>query len=239
MSVSKAGCIVAFERRFYNFLHRKFFMLFNAVSHTLHAAASGALATQSARMPGYPYTSALPFVLDEQHRPVFLISSLAEHTCNLIANSRASLLVYDSGVEDILANARLTLMGEVSRFELSRELLERYLRYQPGAEQYLALAGFAFFRFMPKRARFVAGFGRMGWLEENEWTSAAVLPLANEAALIDELANAQPTGARLLGIDRYGFDVTRGGVRERRQFADAPVAIADLAVAVKRLFPGS
>jgi hypothetical protein len=227
------------KERFLQFSAEEVFMLFDAVSHTLHAAASGALATQSARMPGYPYASALPFVLDEQHRPVFLISGLAEHTCNLIADSRASLLVYGSDGEDVLANARLTLVGEVDRFEPSPGLLARYLRYQPGAGQYLALGDFAFFRFTPKRARFVAGFGRMGWLEENEWTGAAVLPLVDEAALIDELINEQPPGVRILGIDRYGFDVTRDGARERRQFAGPPLAIGNLGAAVKRLFSAS
>lgn len=211
-------------------------MLFDTVSHALHAAASGALATQSARMPGYPYASALPFVLDELHRPVFLISRLAEHTGNLIADSRASLLVSGSDTQDVLANARLTLVGDVNRFEPSPELLARYLRYQPDAGQYLALGDFAFFRFMPKRARFVAGFGRMGWLEENAWTGAAVLPLAEEAALIAELAGAQPSGVCVLGLDRYGFDVARDGIRERRQFTDAPVATEDLRAAVMRLF---
>jgi hypothetical protein len=211
-------------------------MLFDAVSHTLHAASSGALATHSQSMAGYPYASALPFVLDEQHRPVFLISRLAEHTRNLIADRRASLLVSGSDAEDVLATARLTLLGDVSQFEPSRELVARYLRYQPGADRYLALGDFTFFRFAPRRARFVAGFGRMGWVAEDAWTAAAVLPLAQEAALIDELVAAQPSGVHLLGLDRYGIDVKCDGGRQRRQFADAPVEIDGLGAAVMRLF---
>lgn len=203
-------------------------MLFNAVSQLLHAAVSGSLATQSACMPGYPYASALPFALDEQHRPVFLISRLAEHTENLIANRRASLLVSGAGGDDVLASARLTLVGDVTRFEPSPELLARYLRYQPSAERYLMLGDFAFFRLMPKRARFVAGFGRMGWLEASDWTGAAVLPLAEEAAIVEELVDEQPSGLRVLGLDRYGFDAVRDGLRERRQFTGAPVAAEDL-----------
>ncbi|MDB5773252.1 MAG: pyridoxamine 5-phosphate oxidase [Burkholderia sp.] len=211
-------------------------MLFDAICHALHAASSGALATQSARMPGYPYASALPFALDEEHHPIFLISRLAEHTRNLFADPHCSLLVAAATGADVLANARLTLIGDAAQVEPSPALRARYLRYQPEAAQYLALGDFAFFRFVPRRARFVAGFGQMGWLDENEWAGAAVLPLADEAALVDELAGVQPAGVRVPGLDRYGIDVVCDGLRERREFADAPVAVEDLRAVVMRLF---
>jgi hypothetical protein len=222
--------------RFLHFFDQGGFMAFHDISQILHAASSGALATQSRRMPGYPYASALPFALDEQHRPVFLISRLAEHTMNLLADSRASLLVCESNGGDVLANARLTLVGDATQFEPSRELVARYLRYHPDAGQYLALGDFACFRFTPKRTRFVAGFGRMGWVEESEWADAAVLPLSDEAALITGLAAVHASDVRLLGIDCYGFDVEYDQVRERRQFADAPVAAGALRGLVARLF---
>jgi hypothetical protein len=222
----------------FTFFHQGGFMVFHDTSQVLHAALSGALATQSRRMPGYPYASALPFALDEQHRPVILVSRLAEHTVNLIADSRASLLVCESDADDPSANARLTLVGDATEFEPSPELVARYLRYHPDAGQYLALGDFAFFRFTPKRARFVAGFGRMGWVDESQWADAAVLPLADEVALITELAGLQPPGVRLLGIDRYGVDVEHGKTRERRGFADAPVEAGALRGLVMRLFSG-
>ena len=58
----------------------------------LHESAFGVLATHSTQLPGYPFASILPFVLDESHRPIFLISALAEHTKNLLADARASFL---------------------------------------------------------------------------------------------------------------------------------------------------
>jgi hypothetical protein len=214
-------------------------MSFDDLSHPLHAAASGALASLSVRMPGYPYASALPFVLDEQHCPVFLISRLAEHTANLVANSHASLLVSETHGDDVLQTARLTLVGDARQFEPSEALVARYLRYQPAARQYLALGDFAFFRLSPQCARFVAGFGKMGWVEQQEWVGAAILPLADEAAILQELSSPDiqsPSGVRLLGLDRYGFDLLRDGARERRQFGGAPVEVAEVRGAVQRLF---
>jgi hypothetical protein len=55
--------------------------------------ASGVLATQSLKSPGYPYASALPFCTDQRGRVVVLISHLAEHTRNADLDPRSSFLV--------------------------------------------------------------------------------------------------------------------------------------------------
>src|SRR3569833_1288359 len=112
----------------------------------LHTATAGTLATQSRQLPGYPFATALPFVPDERNRPVFLVSTLAEHTRNLLADPRASFLVAAADQANVLAGARMTLMGEVDRVEATSELVARCVRYQPEAEQYLALGDFGFFR---------------------------------------------------------------------------------------------
>lgn len=189
--------------------------------HLLHSAATGALATHSAHLPGYPFATALPFVPDETHCPVLLLSALAEHTRNLLANPRASLLVTSADEQNVLTAPRMTIAGDVARIDTRPELAARYVRYQPDARQYLELGDFAFFRLQPKRARYIGGFAQMGWIEEVEWRDAAVLPPAEEAALLERFEQVLPAGARLLGIDCYGVDIERDGKRQRRHFAAA------------------
>ena len=77
----------------------------------------------------------MPNVLDEQHRPILLISALAEHTNNLLADPKVSISVTESAIANIQDGQRLTLVGEAERFEPNQELLARYLRYVPAAEQ--------------------------------------------------------------------------------------------------------
>ena len=43
----------------------------------------GALSTLSKAMPGFPFGSVVPYCLDEQGRPLILISRIAQHTHNL------------------------------------------------------------------------------------------------------------------------------------------------------------
>ncbi|MBV6304244.1 pyridoxamine 5'-phosphate oxidase family protein [Candidimonas humi] len=196
--------------------------------HLLHGSAAAALATQSAQLPGYPHASILPFVPDERHCPILLVSRLAEHTRNLRADPRASLLVTPPGSHNVLEEPRLTLIGDATPLDIAPAMLARYLRYQPDARQYLELGDFAFFRLQPKRARYIGGFARMGWIDETQWGEAAALDPADEQACCDELAAALPADIRLLGLDCYGADLEQGGRRQRQPFPNAPIAAPDL-----------
>lgn len=196
--------------------------------HLLHSTAAAALATHSAQLPGYPHASILPFVPDERHCPVLLVSRLAEHTRNLQADARASLLVTPPDSHNVLEEPRLTLIGDATPLDASPALLARYLRYQPDARRYLELGDFSFFRLQPKRARYIGGFARMGWMDETQWGEAAALDPAAEQACCDELSAALPPDIRLLGLDCYGADLEQGGRRQRQPFPNAPIAAPDL-----------
>jgi len=173
-----------------------------AALQLLHGQHYATLATHASQLPGYPYATVLPYVLDEQHCPLLLISALAEHTRNLLADGRCSLSVLEAGARDVQAAARLSLLADAVRVEPDALLRQRFLRYQPAAEQLLQL-DFMFFRLNPIRLRYIGGVGRMGWLEAAELADAG-LSLQQEA---DWLAQARvPDGVRLLGMDGYGVD---------------------------------
>lgn len=183
----------------------------------LHEVSHGTIATQSALMPGYPYATVVPCVVDEAHCPVFCISALAEHTKNLLADPRSSLSVAKAEGNNIQAAARITLVGDTERFDPSPEMVNRYLHYQPDAAEYLNL-DFMFFRLRPARARFIAGVGKMGWMEAAEWNDLPTLPLKEEAALLKQATLQAPAGIHLLGVDCFGIDYEAKGLRQRQRF---------------------
>ena len=180
----------------------------------LHSASASTLATQSLLMPGYPYATVVPSALDEHHRPILLISALAEHTKNLLADPKLSISITESGIANVQDGQRLTLVGDAEQFQPSQELIARYLRYVPAAEQYLAL-DFMFFRILPKRLRYIGGVGKMGWVEAGTLDSADSLSLAEEVALLAEAEAMAPRNVTLLGIDPYGIDYLVDGLRDR------------------------
>ncbi len=202
------------------------------VINLLHSTAVSTLATQSLQMPGYPYATLVPNVLDEQHQPILLISALAEHTKNLLADPKVSTSVAETGTANVQDGQRLTLVGDAEQFEPSQELIARYLRYVPAAEQYLQL-DFMFFRIIPKRLRYIGGVGKMGWVEVDVLAATNKLSLADESALLAEADAVAPRTVTLLGIDPYGIDYIADGFRNRKALEEGTLRDAVLAAAPK------
>src|SRR5579871_2376569 len=128
----------------------------------------GVLATLSVRRDGWPFASVAAYALSEQGEPLLLLSDLAEHTHNLKRDPRASLLVQDSSSrDDPQQGARVTLLGTVAAVSSADEpsARERYLSRHPQAAEYLSMADFKLYVLTLTHARFVNGFGDMGWLE--------------------------------------------------------------------------
>ncbi|PKO45672.1 MAG: pyridoxamine 5'-phosphate oxidase [Betaproteobacteria bacterium HGW-Betaproteobacteria-22] len=192
----------------------------------LRSTRNGILSTHSAKFAGYPFGSVTPFVLSHACQPVILISTLAEHTKNIAANPKVSLLVF-AGDGDLQANARLTLLGEAYTINKDEdaELRARYLRYLPQTSSYFDMHDFSFYRIEISQLRYIGGFGKMSWVSENALTADLDIgtPLASQEAAIIAHMNADHTDslisyckhihaveamdAQMLGIDCDGFDV--------------------------------
>lgn len=191
----------------------------------------GALATQSLKLPGYPYVSAVPFCTDQRGRIVILISHLAEHTRNAEADGRAGFLVSPAGPE-MQEQARLNQVGDIAPLE-DPLTASRYLRFFPDAAQYLQIGGFRFFRIEPKSLRYIAGFGSIHTISGESYL-APELPLAESEEDIlahmnqDHAQNlreycrhvhgVETDAAQMAGIDCDGFDVRAGGRILRFEF---------------------
>ena len=131
----------------------------SAAKKLLREARSGALATV---MPGSgdPYCSLVNVATAADGAPVLLLSRLAVHTRNLVADPRASLMLAESREGDPLEGARVMLMGTVGVTDDARAR-RRYLDRHPDAALYADFADFAFYRLALNAGHLVAGFGRI------------------------------------------------------------------------------
>jgi putative heme iron utilization protein len=131
----------------------------------LLAERQAVLATLSARRTGWPFASVAPYALDADGQPLLLLSELAEHTRNLRVDPRASLLVQDSAaLDDPQAGARVTLLGTLEQTG-DEDARTAFVARHPQAAEYLMLGDFRMWRLNVSEARYVSGFGAMGWLE--------------------------------------------------------------------------
>lgn len=187
----------------------------------LHRCASGALGTLSLNMPGYPFVTLLPYVLDAEATPLILVSDLAEHTRNLRGDSRASLMVAEPSRSPLEA-PRVTLLGDAVPISMPPAAVDRFMRYLPDATSYLSLGDFRFYRLAVRRIRLVGGFARMGWIEAPSHMPPATLAPSTESDCIRELEDRIPEGWRTLGVDVEGVDLAdRDGARRRLAFPSA------------------
>ena len=186
----------------------------------------GVLSTHSKVVPGFPFGSAVPYCLDEQGRPLILISRIAQHTHNLQQDAKCSLLVGERGAEDVQAAGRLTLLAEAR--QLTEEgavaaAAQRYYRYFPDSRDYHTAHDFDFWVLQPVRWRYIGGFGAIHWLQGVNLAN----PHAGESErgmlehMNDDHASAiahyvqlaglpQHEPAQLVGIDSEGFHLRIG-----------------------------
>lgn len=145
-------------------------------SRTLASRARvGSLATVARDPAGHPFATLVAVAVDAAGQPLFFLSSLAEHTKNLRADARASLLVWDAaGGGDPLAAERVTLVGACSPVTGDETAAARatVLAAHPGASTYAALPDFAVWRLAVTQARWIGGFGRMTWIDGDAYKSA-------------------------------------------------------------------
>jgi len=204
----------------------------DAARRFLRGRHAGTLATVSARLPGYPFGSVVPYALDGDARPVLLVSALAEHTRNLAADPRASLVVH-AYEEDVQAGPRLTLVGDAEPVPAADPGRERYLRRFPDAERLVALGDFSFHRIAGRKLLFVQGFGRIDWIEAGAFAPPANALADAEADILDHMnadhaetlrlycrvfAGAEVREARTTGVDCDGIDVRADGKLFRFDF---------------------
>ena len=176
---------------------------------------------------GFPYGSFVTFGMDGGD-PVFLVSVLAEHTKNLQGEPKCSLLVAETGDGDPLARGRVTLVGTCERLEEETAIAsarEAFLEANPNASYYVDFKDFSFWKLGVESVRYIGGYGRMSWVDCQDWRESDPDPLRTSAGhmirhMNDDHADTMvlyckaftkatdATKVVMTGVDRYGFEMS-------------------------------
>lgn len=201
----------------------------------LRAHRYGALCTLSKKFEGHPFGSICPYLTNHDGSLLILISHLAEHTKNILADPRVSLITHNQDDPHIQAQGRVTVVGSAQHVA-ERDLAgKRYLRYFPEAQSYFAMHDFQFYRIAPQAVRYIGGFGNIHWVKAADYAQAPY-PLAEQEDEVIAHMNADHSESlrrycahfhghtaqqvAMLGIDCDGFDVHADGKVLRFDFAE-------------------
>jgi len=202
----------------------------------MRRAFKGALASLESPSAA-PYASLITLATDVSGALIFLISTLARHTKNLVDDPRAAILIDGSGgAADPLQGARLTLSGRAEKVN-DEAVKHRFLARHPEAAFYVDFPDFAFWRLALEGAHYIGGFGRIFDLTPGDILvslEGAESLVGAEPGIIahmnDDHADAvelyalaftggDPGPWRMTGIDPEGCDIALGTDARRVLFA--------------------
>lgn len=213
----------------------------------------GILSTLSVDVPGFPFGSVAPYCLDRQGRPVILISRIAQHTKNVLADNKVSLIISERGNDDIQAHGRVTYIGYARQVsEDDTDTAERYYQYFPDAADYHKAHNFDLFYIELHRLRFIGGFGQIHWIDAKAYLPNNPFSAAEEKSAVvhmneDHMRNIRHYCALLninlseedkpciAGIDGDGFHVRIGQRIHRCYFDNAVTTSTELRRALTEL----
>lgn len=228
-------------------------MAVDAIRALIRRARCGALATALAADEGWPYVSLVTLACDTDLSPILLLSNLSDHTRNLQADARASLMLEEaSRLANPQTGARVTLVGRVVA-DAEPRLRRRFLARHPGAALYADFADFHVFRLAIERVHSIGGFGRAEWLpgedllqsegaaaiaacEETVLATVNTLHAASIATLASRRLGLTGEGWEMVGIDPDGCDLGRKSRRARVSFTRPATDTAALWEELHHLF---
>jgi heme iron utilization protein len=224
-----------------------------AVRSLLRRSRQGALATLMTGS-GDPYCSLVNVASHPDGSPILLISRLAIHTKNLLADARVSLMLDERAEGDPLEGSRIMLSGHAEEVASEREVVRRrYLNAHPSAEAFVDFKDFSFFRIRPTGTHLVAGFGRIVDLKPaqfmTELADAGALLEAEQGAVehmntdhrqalglyATRLLGAAPGDWRCSGVDPDGIDLQAGNEALRLDFPERVTGPGELRKILVRL----
>ena len=220
----------------------------------LRRSRQGALATLMTAS-GDPYCSLVNVASHSDGSPILLISRLALHTQNILADSRVSLMLDERAAGDPLEGARIMLAGraEEAAPEQAEILRRRYLNAHPSAEAFVEFKDFSFFRIVLSAAHLVAGFGRIVDLKPEQFLTdigdAEALLEAEQGAVehmnedhreamnlyATKLLGAGSADWRCTGCDPDGIDMQAGAATLRLDFPERVTSGTELRKMLVRL----
>lgn len=185
-----------------------------AARRLMRLCSSASLATMK---DGLPYVSLVTPATLHDGAPLLLLSKVADHTQNLLADARASLLfALTDGHANPQTAPRVTVMGRFAPSDLMGDRA-RYLARNPGAALYAGFADFSIWRMTVERVHFVGGFGRAVWLEARHVLLAPEIAQAFEIGEAELIKGFSQRMNGICAVDADGVDqeVSEGIVKRR------------------------
>ena len=133
------------------------------------------LSTLSKKYNNFPFGSFITYVTGQDRSIYIYASDIAEHTKNIIKNSKSCLTIFKLKVnQDKQNSSRLSIMGDFKKIQNQDDIESckiRFFKFLPESKTYSNMHDFNFYKMKPNKIRWIGGFGEIAWLKDKFWTS--------------------------------------------------------------------
>lgn len=190
----------------------------------VHSADFSVISTLSHNLRGYPFGSVSPFMSDYQGNVYVYISDIAQHAKNLSRDSRVSFTLFNTSTEgDHNTQGRVTVVGDAEKLDTTEQAqwLPKYFKLFPDAIKYQQTHDFHLWKITPVRIRFIGGFGKIFWIEKEEWLSQAPeWSVEDEKGMIEHMDEDHADAMQLMLKHHYNANDDAAN----EQFADVTMS---------------
>lgn len=195
-------------------------MLVNALAtRALMSCRQAVMASQSASVPGFPFTSVIPVGVTLNGQVIALLGETAQHTRNIMIDSRVSLLLHDDLEDNWQAATRLSVLGRMRPLQSTNQghvdldkLRQSFYLLHPELLNFDATPDFHFWQLEPVRFRFISASDKAQWLDQIE---PDLFDLTQtDRSHLNQLLTQQGHRCHVVQAGRYGVQIiAKGRVR--------------------------
>lgn len=180
--------------------------VFNAKTLT-RQQHSGVLSTLSVSVEGYPFGSIVPYFMTPEGNLIIYISDIAQHTRNIKADTRVSMTIFDNLADDSQASGRVTVLGDAQIIK-DEKTTEQYYSLFPQAIGYKKTHDFNFYEIKTKRVRYIGGFGKIFWINQDEWKIAVEAWQITSTGIVEHMNDDHLDAMQLIVEHQFNIKAT-------------------------------
>ena len=151
---------------------------------------SGILSTISQKFGNYPFGSYVSMISGRDRTIYLYLSDLAQHTKNFKKNSKCCMTLRRfNSINEKQDTQRLSIIGDVINADKS-ELdyhKNKYHQVHKESKIYSSFHDFKIYKFVAKEIRWIGGFGKIAWLDKENWLIKKPKWIIKENDIIDHM----------------------------------------------------
>jgi hypothetical protein len=182
-------------------------------TRALMSCRQAVMASQSASVPGFPFTSVIPISMTAQGQIIALLSETAPHTRNLLIDPRVSILLHDDLEDNWQAATRLSVLGRMCPMNPKKldpiQLRKSFYLLHPELDNFDDSDDYHFWILDSVQFRLVSGYDKAQWIEK---ISPDLFELNHRDRLkLDDFLIQQGIQGHVVQACRHGLQIIANG----------------------------